>query len=241
MKKISLWAKNHKWESRVLIVGIYLSLFAIGMFTGRLLEEINVNIPWFYFNTCILLTLILWTFYPAKNVSRNDRPVSYATRKLFDLSLGAVTFLMIVYAGNKHDYLFIRSEPVQASKIVHHASDSAISNNPLIKNFIAGIQKMDVTRLSQKEKFKILRKQIRAIKQDKETSKGGKTALIVLSILVAIGLLFLLGALSCSIACSSSGALAIIVAAVGTFLIIFFLVRIIKRISNPPVQKKEGT
>ena len=140
---------------------------------------------------------------------------------------------MIVYAGNHWENIFFRAETVQASKIVRIPKDSTITNNFLIRNFITLIKNTDVSKLSQKEKLKMIKDQVRTVKQNKDTTKGEKTALIILSVLIAIGLLLGLAALSCSISCGGSEALAIIVALAGTFLIVFLLVRIIKRISHP--------
>ena len=237
MKKISIWAKAHTWHARLLIVFIYVLLFAIGINTGKLLKEINVGFSQPYFIACVISTLLLWICYPSGK-SKSGSSVSYVQRKVFDCSFGAVTFLMLLYAGN-NDVSVFKDQFVQAARITHSAKDSVNYNNHLIKDFIGSIKGIDVSKLSQKEKIKLIKKQIKKINQDKETSKGSKTLLIILSILIALGLLFGLAALSCSIACSSSGALAIIVALAGTFVIVFFLVKIIKRISNPPPAKKE--
>lgn len=241
MKKISMWAKIHVWQSRLLIILIYILLNVLGIFTGKLLNEVNVILPQIYFTACIIFTVLLWISYPDnKNLKIGRKPSGlYFRRKLFDLSLGAVTFLMIIYIGNNWESLFLKSESAQASKIIRIPKDSSISNSPLIKNFITSIKNMDVSKLTQREKIRIIKKQIKTVKEDKETTKGEKTLLIILSVLIALGLLLALAALSCSVACSSSGALAIILAVAGSFLIIFFLVRVIKRISNRPVQKKE--
>jgi protein-S-isoprenylcysteine O-methyltransferase Ste14 len=241
MKKISIWAKHHVWQSRLIIIVIYILLNVIGIFIGQQLKDINVILPQFYFIACILITIALWIWYPER---LKTRQTSYAKRKLFDFSLGAVTFLMIIYAGNNWRYLFINSETVQATKIIRSSTDSAINSNSLIKSFILNINNTDVSRLSQRKKINLIKTQIKKIQQQKETTKGEKTALIVLSVFVALILLYGLAGLSCSISCGGSEALAIIVALAGTFLIIFLLVRIIKAITNPrkktlPVELKE--
>ena len=204
--------------------------------------EVSVILPQLYFIACIIFTIALWIWYPDRQNAKPGFASSalYVRRKLFDFSLGAVTFLMIIYAGNNWEHLFIKSESAQASKIIPLSKDSAIYNNPLIKNFIAGIKSMDVSKLSQREKLRLIKDQIKTIKHDKDTSKGDKTLLLItLSVIIALALLYGLAALSCSISCSGSEALAIIVAIGGTFLIIFFLISIIKRITNPPEKKKK--
>jgi len=240
VKKISIWAKGHVWQSRLLIIFIYILLNVLGIFTGKLLREVNVVIPQLYFTSFVVFTILLWVLYPGnKDPKTGKKRGLYFRRKLFDFSLGTVTFLMIIYIGNNWKSLPVKSESAQASKIIRIPKDSAISNSPLIKNFITSIKNMDVSKLTPREKIRIIKKQIRTIREDNETSKGEKTVLIIVSVLLAIGLLIGLAALSCSIACSGSEAVAVIVALAGTFLIVFLLIRTIKRISNRPKQKKE--
>ncbi len=238
MKKISYWAKNHVWTTRFLIILIYILLNIIGVYTGKLLNEINILMPQSYLVVFIICSIALWLWYPDKNAKNKFSSSSYGRRKLFDFSLGAVTFLLIIYAGNNWEHLFLQNGSAKASNITELSKDSSIYNVPLIKNFIASIKGCEVSKLSQREKIRLIKRQIKAINNDKETPKSDKTLLIILSILIAIGLLIGLAALSCSIACSGSGALAIIVAIGGTFLIIFFLTRIIKHMSNPKDKRK---
>ena len=101
--------------------------------------------------------------------------------------------------------------------------------------------KQAVNKLSQREKLRLIKDQIKTIKHDKDSSKGDKTLLIILSVIIALGLLSGLAALSCSLSCNGSEALALIVGIGGTFLIIFFLALIIKHISNQSLKKKEKT
>lgn len=231
MRQISFWAKAHKWQSRAIIVLIYILLNIIGFFTGQLLKDIHVIIPSFYFTGYILFTIILWVCYPGKHTRPVIKVSSYVYRKTFDLLLGAVTYLMIIYAGNNKEHLFMKSEPAQAFKVVH-SKDSAYYNNPLIRNFIETIQKNDVNKLTTKQKIKLVKQQIKIVQKDKTLSKGEKAILIILSVFVAMGLLAGVGALSCSLSCSGSEAAAAIVGLGGTFLIIFLLVVVIKRITK---------
>ncbi|KAA9034661.1 hypothetical protein FW778_21875 [Ginsengibacter hankyongi] len=234
MKSISFWAKNHIWQSRLMIFMIYVLINVIGLFIGKLLNDINVTLPGLYFITCVIFTVILWIGYSGTNVSAARLFTRYFRRKFFDFALGLLTFSMIIYGGNNYKNFFINNEAVNAFSIHHLSKDSAIYYNPLIQNFIASIKNMDVSKLSLKEKKRIIKHQIKTIKHDKDTSEGNKALLIILSVIIALVLLYGLAALSCSLSCSGSEALAVIVAIGGTFLIVFFLIRIIKRITNPP-------
>ncbi len=177
---------------------------------------------------------MLWIFYPERNAKSNkSSSVLYVRRKLFDFSLGAVTFLMIVYAGNNWQHLFLKSHSALATRVTPVSKDSATENHPLIKKFISDIRSKDVSKLSEREKLRLIKNQVKDINHDKDTSTGVKVLLITLSVIVAVGLLYGLAALSCSISCGGSEALAIIVAALGTALIIFLLIWVIKSITKP--------
>jgi len=240
MKKISYWAKDHIWETRAIIVIIYLLLNAIGIYIGRTLNEINVILPQAYFIISVICTILLWAWYPVRNGEKSHGySTSYVRRKAFDLSLGLVTLFMIIYAGNHWQQLFIKTESAQASKVIRISKDSSVYNHSLIQNFINLINNKDVSKLSQREKVRLIKQQIKTVKKDRETTKGEKTLLIILSVMVALWLLFGLAALSCNISCGGSEALAIMVLIAGTFLIVFFLVRIIKRINHPRSKKIE--
>ena len=151
-------------------------LNVIGVFIGKLLNEVNVILPQLYFIACIIFTIALWIWYPDRQNAKPGFASSalYVRRKLFDFSLGAVTFLMIIYAGNNWEHLFIKSESAQASKIIPLSKDSAIYNNPLIKNFIAGIKGIDVNKLSQREKLRLKKNQKKQIKKKKNPYKRKK-------------------------------------------------------------------
>jgi len=241
MKSISIWAKSNIWQSRMLIIVIYIFLNGIGITTGMLLSEINIHLPYAYFMALILITIILWINYPDKHQKRSFSSTSfYVRRKTFDFLLGTVTFLFIVYAGNHLEQMNLETETATASVIVPLSKDSAILNHPLLKDFISSLKNREVSKLSQREKIKLIKKQIKAINRDSGTSKSDKTLLLILSILIAIGLISGLAALSCSIACGGAEALAVIVFAGGLFLIIFFLVRFIKHLNKPILKKEES-
>lgn len=110
MKQISYWAKNHIWPSRLLIAVVYILLNALGIFTGKLLKDIGINLPGYFFMLCVTLTILLWFGYSCKSPKPAIYFSYYFRRKLFDFCLGMVTFLMIVYGSNNYKNLFITNE-----------------------------------------------------------------------------------------------------------------------------------
>jgi len=234
MKKISLWAKNHKWTARIIIVVSFLLLNALGMVTGLLLRDIRVILPLaaLLFFASLYAAGIL--FYPRKKGAGNGQTKSlyYRRQKTCDMLLAGSSFLMIVFFGNHPRQLFNYTPPF-ASVMAATSSlpkDSSLKIYKPISNFAASMKDENGKLLKWKERKKLLREQVRAIKHSGGLSNKGKAALIILSVIVAMGLIALIGYLSCSIACAGSGALAIVVLAGGTALVILLLIHVVRRI-----------
>jgi hypothetical protein len=117
--------------------------------------------------------------------------------------------------------------------------DSISKNYKSIKDLNASMQDENGNMLKWKERKKLLKHQIREIKKANDPSKGEKVLLVILSILVALGLLYLVAALSCSIACSGSEAIALLVAIGGTAGVILLLIFVIRAIYGKRRKKKE--
>jgi pilus assembly protein TadC len=95
--------------------------------------------------------------------------------------------------------------------------------------------------LKLKERKKLLKQQIKAIKKDKTISDGGKIGLIILCALLALVLAYGVAALSCSLSCSGSEGAAVFVAILGLAgiaLLTFFLIRGIVRKSRKEKEKE---
>jgi hypothetical protein len=91
--------------------------------------------------------------------------------------------------------------------------------------------------LKWKERKKLLKQQVKAIKKDNTLSDGGKVGLIILCVLLALALAYGVAALSCSLSCSGSEGAAVAVAILGLggiILLTFFLIRGIVRKSKKP-------
>jgi hypothetical protein len=147
---------------------------------------------------------------------------------------------MIVYTGNNYSNLFNNNSTVNAAvnAVSSLPGDSIARSYQSIAAFNKTLKDETGKPLPWKEKKKLLKKQVKEIKTAKDISQGGKIALIFLSILVALGLLYLLAALSCSIACNASGGLALVVAVLGTTGIIILLAFVIRAITGKKKKKK---
>ena len=229
--------------TRLLIGLLYIVINLLGLFLGDLLFSANIVLTTLFIYLPIGLLFAGALMYPSKEKKHSYKNF-YRQQKTADLVLAVSTFLFIVYGGNllnKTSYTSFTgayattfsipsSQSVNTPASIHPKEDAkATSKKPFSKKEL-------------KKKLKNKWKEFR--KNYKESTKGEKTALIILSVIIAAGLLLLLAGLSCEISCSGSEGAAIAVGLLGTGLIIFLLVRVIQRINRGPrvkAQPVEGT
>jgi hypothetical protein len=234
MKKISYWARSHKIQARIILVICFSLLNVLAIFTGNLLQQSEIIFtPGFLF-FCFIIYIISFLAYPfkknkGKKISRSSY---YYVQKSFDLLLIASTFCMIAYLGNRPETVSGFYSPVSGFVITHSMRDSVAKGYKPIREFYNSLKDAKGNPLKWKERRKLLKEQIRGIKKDHELSDGAKITLTILSVLVAIGLFFLVLALSCNLSCSGYDGAALIVGLGGTALIIFLLVIAVRAISG---------
>jgi hypothetical protein len=243
MRKISIWAKRHQWSARIIIIASFVILNVLGFTTGLLLKEAGIFLPLaaILFFACLYATGFI--AYPIKNKNgKNSKlKVSYVRQKTCDILLAGSTYLMIVYSGNHKEILFQHpfpfSQAIASNTIL--PKDSTVKTYKSIAAFAASMKDENGNYLKWKERKKLLKEQIRAIKNSNEPSAGGKIALIILSVLVAILLIGLIASLACSLSCGGSDVLAVIVGIGGTALVIFLLIRVIRGINRKKIKEQE--
>src|SRR5688500_4178191 len=243
MKKISTWAKNNKWLARILVIVCHILLNAIGIITGILISDLGINIPVAALPFLIIVVLCGFIFYPRKPGKRNniDKNVFYTQRKRWDFILAASTFLIILYIGNHFDnplknYSGIYAAVSSASSL---PGDSTIKSYKKIADFNASLKDNDGKLLKWKERKKVLKEQLKGIRKSGDLSKGEKAALTIVSILLALGLLYVVAALACGLACNGADAAAWVVLIGGTAVVALILVIVMKAIySNRKARRK---
>ena len=208
----------------------------LGIITGLLFSELNVTFStWFIFLSMIVFC-ITWLKYPVKRQSS-----TYNFRKTCDTLLIGTTFLMFMYFGNR------QITPINSSIF----SASAVTSSSLPKDSTKAYKSLEEFKksfkdengkpLKLKERKKLLKQQLKAIKKDKTTSDGDKVILIILCVLLALALAIGVAALSCSISCSGSEGAAVVVAILGlagVALLAFFMIRGITRKSRKEKEKE---
>ena len=222
MKKIAFWARENKQTARLTIVICYILLNVIGLFLGDVIHSLNVELTPLFLAIAISLTLIGWMIYPSK-FRRKDYRNYFWHQKAADLILVSTTFLFVVYLGNSlnSNWNSLRN-PLQAASIVNTNNSTNVRTSPVAK-----------TTVSKKSLRKKIRAEIKRLRKAyKESSKADKTAYIIFAVLIAATLTVVLGAAACSISCSGSEALALVVFFVGLGGIVFGLIKWIQRITR---------
>jgi predicted membrane channel-forming protein YqfA (hemolysin III family) len=246
MKQLSLWARNHKNPARLIIILSFIGLTITGLATGHLLSSLGVRIS----TAALFVTVTVYVagliVYPVRASKDNKgKTASFYTRqKICDGMLATSTFCMLVFFSNRPDQLFRYTSPLNATlpAPAELPRDSTLKTAKTIAAFSASLRDETGKSLKWKEKKKLLKEQIRAIKKDKAISDGGKVGLIILSVLAAIGLLYLVAALACNLSCSGAEGAATLVMIGGAGLIVFLLVLVIRSITKKnKTMKTTGT
>ncbi|MFZ9387554.1 MAG: hypothetical protein ACO25B_06705 [Chitinophagaceae bacterium] len=231
MRKLSFWASRHPWGARVIIVLSLIMLNIIAVLTGLLLLDMGIHLPLAFILSGAALFGFSYIFYPRVSGKRSR---TYQWQKTMDILLAAACFIMIAYLGNHPDQVFRYKSPLGpvSATVPFNPDDSLKKAYKPIREFSANMKGEDGKLLKWKERKKLLKEQVRAIKGTQDLSRKEQAGLIILSILVAAGLLYLVGALACTLSCNGSDAAAVIVGVGGAALIIFLLFVVIRKISQ---------
>lgn len=235
MKRISIWAKAHPQQTRVFIVISYLILNVLGIFIGKQLKQVSIEIPMLLLNASVFIFIIAAIVYPSKSKKRN-----YILRKTCDSVLISTTFLMIVIAGNRYGSLsgLFTAYSYQNQALATSIKDSAKHSYASLDAFKLSMKDKDGNMLKWKERKKLLKKQIKEIKKSGDLTDGGKVALTIGCIIVALGLLYLVAAASCSLSCSGAEGAAFLVGFGGLALVVFLFIIAMRAIHK---KKKQPT
>jgi len=231
MRTISAWAHRHNSQARFIIIISWILLTFLGMYIGSTLKELETILPMQVFSISVILFLVSFVVYPL-GVRGRMKKNSYFFRKSCDFVVGASSFIMVVCAANQPSIFLDSYQSIYAA--LHSRSvvpkDSARRTYQTINEFSASMKDKEGKMLKWKERKKLLKAQVKGIRKSSDTTKGEKTALIILSAIVALGLLALVASAACSLSCNGSDAAAILVGVGGTALVIWLLIVVIRKI-----------
>lgn len=231
MIKISIWARKNFILSRILIIIGFLFLYLLCFFTGNALRDLQLIIPFSVLIVSSIIFIVTASVYILqKHVLKKQ--FSYLYHKTLDGFLLISTYLILLTVYNHYGSV---SNMFSGNSSYAYGSFAPSTNSSLeFSKENTSIKPVKVDKKSLKQTFK------KMIKAYKEKSTGSKGILIFLSILLAVVLLLALAALACSISCSGSGVLGLLVFVAGTFGIVLGLVKLIERIKKGPKEPKSS-
>lgn len=239
MIQVSFWAKNHKWAARIIIIVSFILLGVSGTAAGLLLRSLEISVSFPVLLGFIVLYASGFLLYPVKRKSSGFYAF-YRRQKIGDLLMVFSTFMMIAGIANQPGHLTFHLPSFSPASAAESTlpKDSAYKQYKSGKEFAAAVRDENGNLLTWKERKKMLKEQVRAIKRDPDTSPAAKVALIFLCVLLALGLAYLVAALACSLSCSGMVGGAIVVAVLGAGLIIWLTVSLIRSILGKKTVKK---
>lgn len=235
MRKISYWAKQHKTSATILIILLKLSLAIMALIFGTRLGEWGVLLSpsWYYLAGILCAVGIIG--YPEK---RKPTPVlRYYRQKSCDFLLGLSAFISLTALSNRPE----ASPGLTGNTTVH-----ARVIKPSAAQVLQSLKENPGKKLSRQEKM-ILKKEFKKqlfvygkAKLKGNQDEANKSGLILLTIIGALGLLFLVAALACDLSCSGSEAAAGAVAVIGGIGVIWAAIAIIRSINRKKPKKSDA-
>jgi hypothetical protein len=232
MKNISRWASHHIIAARILIALFQIIVALLAIFLANQLsdQDIHFSVGWMYAG--IASFLILFFLYP--HTVSNPRN-HFKKQKTFDFLLAALGFCLVMFLTDQLNQPFNSSSPVSASTLIKTPS---AYKNPEAERLLKAFKSGEKTKFNAREK-RILKKefkyQLKKYALDKITgnsSDGTQTALIILTIVTAVGIFLVLASLACDVSCSGSDAGAILILALGTAGLVWATIAIIRAINR---------
>ena len=228
MKKLSFWAKNHKWQSWFIITFSYLLLIYLAVFLANVAFVAGLSLNLYSIFAIIGIAVLLFEFYPLKNTQF----YTYKNRKRADLALVTTGFLLVFSLFNT---MITEYEPAStttnpyARQTILKSSASSFENDSKFTKVRKRIKRKSYQRTQQFKK----------IWQDR--SQAVQVLLIFSTILLTLVLGYLIAILACSLSCSGSGIAALIVLILGWSGIIVGAILLIRRIIKKGKNKDKDT
>ncbi len=234
MKKLSLWAKEHTHKARLILLLSFIFLNLLGIYTGMQLNRMGIFLPAGIASVFFYIYLAGIAFYPFRWLKGKiiKPPYYYIWQKSCDLVLVVATFCLIVFFSNRPDGSSHYFSAANAAVITNHSlpEDSSFKKYKSLKEFSASLTNENGTFLKWKERKRLMKEQVKAIKKSNDLTKGERILLILLTILIALGLVGLVAGLACNLSCNGSETAAAILGIGGTVLIVFLTILVIRSI-----------
>ena len=227
--KISSWANNHLWVSRITIVIGHIFLILLGTTIGHLLKQLGLNLNSFFIWIGILFVVLLFSIYPVrKKIFLYKGKQLYTRRKFLDFIIIFISFFLLIVSSNavdgsgNHFYNFVVLDKLTAS-----VSRPAIVKDTVSTVLVSPSKKSSIGSLKINKGKLRLKHFIKSNRSNAlEATKGEKIIYTILALTGSVVLIIILSLFACDLACSGATAAAILVSilGIGGILFLFFLI-----------------
>jgi hypothetical protein len=194
MKNLSLWAKNHKWQSWIIIAISHVLLFYLAVYMSAILFLEGIVLPASVWYISLGAGIIAYFFYPIRNSKMTLLKNSYKTRKRLE---GVVLITGVLMTLTLFSQL----------TIVNHEEASTSITNPYARNvvLVPNTKKGGVkTRVKRWIKKRHNKRVSRLQKKSRQYNTVVKVMFSLLTLLVASLLVGFCMNLGCSLSCSGA-------------------------------------
>jgi len=236
-KQLSYWARANRWKARICIGVCYVLLNASAWTLSSMYSMGEA--------TQLLIFLLSLAFFIA-GVFRYPRKVDralwgsrfYWRQKSSDGLLILATFglAFCFFTGSGPQ---INSSPARAA--TETRPGDSLKTNSRLSAFVASLKDSEGNPVKWKEGKKLIRAQVKKIREDEGLSAGEKTVLTILCIILALVALFGVFALSCNLSCGGSEGAALLVGIGGTTLVVFLTIIAIRGIHRKGKRQQART
>jgi O-antigen/teichoic acid export membrane protein len=227
MRSISYWARYNPRTARFFIVIIKGILIFLAAYAGILFSKMQVTISPLALLITVMAAILISILYPQKK--KNKRPGFYLRQKLSDFLLAACSFVCFTSIANNLESVTPSSFNLYANvPITNHTAKQVLSS-------LSYRDKNSLSRLEKRILKKEFNHQLGVYAKSKlrgNNEKAEDAALIILTIVAALGLMALLAMLVCNLSCGGADAAAVLVGILGTAAIVWGVVVVIKRINR---------
>jgi len=225
-KQLSYWARDNRWKARICIAICYVLLNAsASILAGIYSPGETAQLLIFFFSLSFFIAGIVR--YPKKADRAFWATRFYWRQKSSDGLLILATFglAFCFFAGSGTQ--LISSSALAATET---SPGDSLQTNSRLSAFVASLKDREGNPVKWKEGKKLIRAQVKKIRDDEGMSAGEKTALTILCIILAIAALYGVLALSCELSCAGQEGAALLVGLGGGTLVIVLTVLAIRGI-----------
>ena len=237
MRSISRWAEHHIAAARTIILFSHIILIFLAGYIGTHVARMPAKV----FYASAFAVIIAAIIYPGRSLKTLLGKNFFVFRKTGEFVVATGLFLLTCFFVNHN----LRLPSFQNRVYGFTAQTTPPAINPAAAQILESLKYRDKSTLTKQEK-RMLKKEFKTqlhaytkAHRAHDRNEESHAVEIIVTIIVALGLLFLLTMLACSISCAGAEALAVIVLIAGIGVLTFATIKVINGITKKHKAKEQ--